>query len=466
MKSFKPISILARIPFLLITIVSITACEDFVDIDPPETGLVGETVFDEDVNALAAINGVYSRMVDESAFFAGRTSISVFTGVSSDELLGYSPVDSDIEFAENELDVDNGIINSYWRSLYEFVYSANSILEGLNNSPSVTDSLSSQWQGEAKFIRAWCYFYLVNLWGDVPLALTTDFQVNSLLPRVPVDLIYEQIVNDLLDARLLMNDEYPTDERIRPNKAVATALLARVYLYLEEWELAEEESTTIIEDGRYALEPELENVFLNSSTEAIWQFEAILPFIGSGEGLAFILSRPPRSSGVSLRPDFLSTFEDGDIRESAWVGTLNSGSETFFYPFKYKVAIDFSGNPINEYQTVFRLAEVYLIRAESRARQNNFAGAREDINTIRLRAQLAQTTANNQTSLLNAIELERKHELFTEMGHRWFDLKRTQRATEVISLLKPDWQVTDVLWPIPLNEFLNNPNLGEQNLGY
>ena len=437
-------------------------CEDFVDVDPPQTGLVSETVFADDINAESAVSGIYSRMVESTTgIFTGSQSITVFSGRASDELLNHSVIPQFIEFSNNDLVVDNGFNNSLWNQLYQFIYSANSVLEGLESSNSVTDSLSIQWQGEARFIRAWCYFYLVNLYGDVPLALTTDFEVNSSLPRTSSELVYDLIVRDLLDAQEQLSEDYPTDQRIRPNRAVATALLARVYLYRENWAEAEREATSLIEDGRYSLEPDLENVFLSSSDEAIWQLQSIVPGVGSVEAITFVLLRTPRE--VSLNPDFVTTFEDSDIREDVWVGTLDSRGTLYYYPFKYKSRL---ADASNEYLTVFRLAEMYLIRAEARARQNNVISAQEDINVIRTRAQLPTTTASDQASLLAAIELERKHELFAELGHRWFDLKREDRATEVLLPIKPLWESTDVLWPVPLNEFLNNPNLGEQNPGY
>ena len=115
---------------------------------------------------------------------------------------------------------------------------------------------------------------------------------------------------------------------------------------------------------------------------------------------------------------------------------------------------------------VIRLAEIYLIRAEARAHQNNIAGAQSDINAIRGRAGLANTAAADQNSLLLAIEKERKLELFTEWGHRWFDLKRTNRSDAVLGPVKaPGWQSTDALYPIPFTEIQNNRNV-TQNPGY
>ena len=451
---------------LAVAILFLTACEDFVDVDPPITALTGETVFDEDVNALSALSGLYSSISSQGTFVNTLNRMAVYVGSYSDEFINYTVVPGFAEFGNNDLSVDNSLVNAYWSDLYRFIYSSNSIIEGVSSSQTLTDSLASQWEGEAKFIRAWSYFYLVNLYGEVPIALSTDFEANSFLPRSPVTAVYDQIIQDLIEAKSLMSDDYPSPQRVRANSIVASALLSRVYLYAENWEASEAEASLVIGDGRFSLESSLDDVFLNTSNEAIWQLEALRPFFGSQEGNTFILTRPPSSRGVSIRPNYLTSFEDGDIRENSWIGSVSSSTETFFYPFKFKVQLDFSGAIPNENVTPLRLAEIYLIRAEARTQQNNITGAQEDINAVRNRAQLPATTASDQASLFAAIELERKHELFAELGHRWFDIKRTGRATEVLQPIKPQWQPTDILWPVPLDEFLNNPNLGEQNLGY
>ena len=114
---------------------------------------------------------------------------------------------------------------------------------------------------------------------------------------------------------------------------------------------------------------------------------------------------------------------------------------------------------------VLRLAEQYLIRAEAKARQNNLAGAAEDLNMIRNRAGLANSAAADQESLLLAIAQERRVEPFTENGTRWLDLIRSGKATEVLGALKTNWTANDTLYPIPLNELQKNTHLN-QNAGY
>jgi hypothetical protein len=117
---------------------------------------------------------------------------------------------------------------------------------------------------------------------------------------------------------------------------------------------------------------------------------------------------------------------------------------------------------------MLRLSEQYLIRAEARTQQNNFNGAQSDINAIRTRAGLSTTTATDKSSLMNAIQHERQDELFTE-GHRWFDLKRTNKVNDVMNIVTPlkggMWDITDELYPLPVSDILKNPNL-VQNAGY
>ncbi|MNS80528.1 SusD family protein [compost metagenome] len=113
-----------------------------------------------------------------------------------------------------------------------------------------------------------------------------------------------------------------------------------------------------------------------------------------------------------------------------------------------------------------RLSEQYLIRAEVRAQQGDLIGAKEDLDAIRNRAGLPQTTAGTKQEILDAILQERRWELFTEYGHRFFDLKRSGKIDAVLSITKTGWNTTDVLFPLPQNELSINPNLLPQNSGY
>ncbi|WP_316930081.1 RagB/SusD family nutrient uptake outer membrane protein [Gillisia sp. Hel_I_29] len=139
-----------------------------------------------------------------------------------------------------------------------------------------------------------------------------------------------------------------------------------------------------------------------------------------------------------------------------------------YFPHKYKIR-NSSDFPIVEYSMVFRLAEQYLIRAEAKFQQNDISAGLEDLNVLRDRAGIGSLSLDNinteEEELIAIILEERRRELFAEWGHRWLDLKRTEMAEKVLGDNKPSWEQTNLLFPIPQEERLKNPNLS-QNPGY
>jgi len=139
----------------------------------------------------------------------------------------------------------------------------------------------------------------------------------------------------------------------------------------------------------------------------------------------------------------------------------------YYYPFKYKLyKID---DAEGEYFMMLRLAEQYLIRSEARTQMNNINGGLDDINVIRTRAGLKEASDLSKDSLLKVILQERRSEFFSEGGHRWFDLKRTGKADEIMQgacvLKGGQWFSYKQLLPIPIDDIRLNPNL-TQNPGY
>ncbi|MCG8321295.1 MAG: RagB/SusD family nutrient uptake outer membrane protein [Cytophagales bacterium] len=440
----------------------IWSCQGFVEIDPPETALVGNTVFTSDATATAALTGIYNRLMTSSNLFAnGTRSFTLLAGLSADELRNHSTNQDQIEFYFNEITVTNDFVFEIWRELYRYIYAANSVIEGLANSEGTSSSVKRQLEGEAKFIRAFFNFYLVNMFGDIPVITETDHQLNNVLSRTSVTAAYDQIVSDLTDAQNLLAEDYVSNgSRLRPNRSTATALLARVYLFNEDWNNAEIQATAVLDNPLYNLEGDLNNVFIKESQETIWQLQATRARINTYDGFYFVLTRTPNR--VSLNSEILSVFEVGDNRQLNWISSVTPDTETFYFPFKYKVRFSATDGPILEHLVVFRLAEQYLIRAEARLQLGNVTGATQDINVIRNRSGLGNVTSID----LAGIEQERRIELFSEWGHRWLDLKRTKRADAVLAPIKSSWQSTDVLFPIPQEEIESNPNLIPQNPGY
>lgn len=454
-----------KIASLIVLTFLFGSCEDFIRIDPPKNQLVRETVYSDDATAITAITGIYTAMLDTDGFASGGfNSITLLAGLSSDEIFDF--YGSYPDFYLNSLTpLNSSVKSSLWELGYKYVYFANSVIEGLTASSNITQSLKKQLMAEAKFIRAFSYFYLTNLFGDVPIVTSTDYKVNSVATKSSKEAVFQFIIDELKAAKIDMPDDYlfASGQRVRPNKSAATALLARAFLYHGDWEEAEIEATIVIDNtAQYSLLTDLNEVFIKNSKEAIWQLMPIYPDYNTQEGAMFIMDGYVPL--VSLSDNILTAFEDGDLRQINWIGSFDDGSDTWYYPYKYKLSY---GYPLSEYSMILRLAEQYLIRAEARAHQDNLEGAKDDVNVIRIRAGLENTEAITQDEILFAIEHERQVELFTEWGHRWFDLIRTNRADEILGAVKaPNWESSDVLYPIPQVEIDNNANLKPQNPGY
>jgi len=436
------------------------ACKKFVTVDPPPTQVESSEIFKSDQAAISAAVGLYSRM-GSAPLSITNGGITVYAALAADELYNTaSSATYDGYTANAILPTDATGHERLWNFGYRNIYQANAVMEGLSASALVTDTLKRQLRGEMLVSRAMNYFYLVNIYGDVPLELGTDYRINSLLPRTPAAQVYNQVVQDLVEAQGLLKSAYPSAAKGRPNLWTATALLARVYLYQKNWAAAEAQATAVIGSGSYALATTPATVFSAASPETIWQ----LPRDNSNtaEGANFVPSSATARPTFALT-SFLLAALAGDGRKTSWTGLNTVSGTPYYYPSKYKVR---TTTPITEYYVLLRLAEQYLIRAEARAQQNNISGAQADINRIRTRAGLANTTPADQASLLTAIEKERQVELMFEWGHRWFDLKRTGRIDAVLGAEKgAAWQPTDALFPVPDAQLRANPLL-VQNPGY
>ncbi len=463
---------------IFIALTGICSCKKLVTVAPPTTEIESATVFSSDASASAAVSGIYSRMMSGNGFASGGSGSMTFYGaLSADELVNYPPssVSASYYFYGNNIPATAaGPTGAPWTEIYQYIYTANAAIEGLADSSSgVSSAVSRALTGECKFIRAFYYFYLTNLFGDVPLITTTDYTQNESAARTVQATVYTQIIADLVAAESLLNPDYSAvqgGERVRPIKWAAAALLARTYLYTGDWVDAETQATLVINSGQYALLNDLTTVFLKNSEETIWSLRPVLPDENTPDALTFLLTAAPSTAvnNVTLLGKLLAAFEPGDKRRSTWVDSLTVSNVTYYFAYKYRAGIAVN-QPVTEYSMVLRFAEQYLIRAEARAEQNNLSGAALDLNAIRSRAGLGATTAATQADLLTAILHERQAELFTEWGHRWLDIKRTNSVDSVMTVACPlkgaTWIPTAQLWPIPLTEIEADSKL-TQNPGY
>ncbi|MCL9809857.1 RagB/SusD family nutrient uptake outer membrane protein [Flavobacterium luminosum] len=449
----------------LCLLIFLASCDDFVEVDLPNSQLTAPAVFEDAVTANAAMVSIYAKMRSQGLLTGSASGLSHLLGNYTDELMFYGNTQNGaVAFYNNALIASNPDVKQFWNNSYNQIYCANAVVEGVDNSVTLPANVKNQLKGEALFSRALLHFYLVNLYGDVPYITTTDYRENSEVARTLSNVVYAKIIEDLQAAITLLPENYPTPERVRPNKYAAHALLARVYLYNENWEAAKNEATMVIENtGLYTWVTNLDEVFLKESTATIWQFSPSENGGNAEEGATFIfISGPPPLS--ALTENFINGFEVSDQRKVRWVNAVTDGVTTWFHPYKYKQQNSTAGSI--EYSVVLRLAEMYLIRAEAYTHLGDLDAAKTDLNKIRNTAGLPDTSAVTQQELLDAILQERRVELFTEYGHRFFDLKRFGKVNEVLSPVKAGWSTNDALFPIPESELLLNPNLSPQNPGY
>jgi hypothetical protein len=448
-----------------------SSCKKMLEIPANQPGqLIASNVFADSTGSVNGVIGIYIKAFSNYGPLSGY--MTIYPSLTSDDMTTSETLLAPL-YANQQTAGDpsspagtSGII---WQGFYSstLIYQTNAAIAGLNASTDISNSLRNQLVGECEFVRALCYFHLTNLYGAVPLALTTNYTVNNKLIRSSSDDVYAQIIKDLTDAIGKLSVNYPSQGAARPNKYAATALLSRVYLYRQQWQKADNLATEIISSGTYQLEA-LNNVFLVGNHEAIWQGLTASYVTYATQEAQQIL---PYSSSIVppyyLRPELVNAFESGDLRQTAWTKSNTVNGTTYYYPYKYQNRSFGQVNGRIEGEVLFRLAELYLIRAEARINEGDLAGAASDINVIRKRAGLPNTTAQTADQLKAAVLKERQTEFFCEQGHRWFDLKRLGLLNSVMSTEKTTWPTDGhaALYPVPFIEMKLNPGW-TQNPGY
>lgn len=449
-------TIYIRLILIFSIIIVITSCEQFVKVDEVKDRMLAEQVFENKTTANAAIAGIYKTY--KTSFPA---AISQLNPMISDELTTY------LNAATNNYVINNLQVNDTtlpWARLYSVIFGANNAIEKLSNSTAIDNVSKQLYIGEAKFLRAFAYFYLVNLFGDVPLILTTNVQQNSVATRTPSEQVYSQIILDLKEATrdLPLDYAHGNNERIRANHWVAKSLLARVYLYRKMYTDAEREANDVIGSNAYTLLNTPVGIWAKNNTEAIWQLANNPTENNNPVASGFLYTSAPT---YKLTESLLNAFEVGDLRRSTWIQNRVYQSNNLSIPFKLTSS---TTNP-PEYYTLIRLAELYLIRAEARAFRDDFQGCADDIDLIRQKHGGLTTPVLVPSNFEQALDLilhERRVEFFTEGMHRWFDLKRTDRLNSAMMQVKPTtWNDWAAWYPIPLTETQRNTKM-TQNTGY
>jgi hypothetical protein len=387
----------------------------------------------------------------------------------------------------------------YWYATYQNIASCNTVLQHLDVAK--TDENRNQYEGEARFIRAYHYFNLVRLWGPVFLCdHTISPQEAKKLNRVSVEDIYDFIISDLTFAMDTLPATYPADQKGRATAWAAKGLLAKVYLTLGNHYQAREILLDIVQNSGHTTLSNFEDVFsISNEMNSEIIFAVRHKAGGYGLGSSFSNSFAPYNSkgavvgygdGAGLNSptfDLYHSYSEGDIRKTATIGIwLNTASVEYLYPKKLVIPVTSLNDSELDFP-VLRFADILLMLAECENELGNPPTALSYLDPIRTRAGLLPLESSSQMEARLLIENERRFELAFE-NQRFFDLVRTGRLKEVVEkeIFETDWiehyfnysitqrpvagmiiQPWQELLPIPGREIdANNDVIITQNFGY
>ncbi len=434
------------IPLLLF--IFITAC-DVLDVEPYHSIPADQAITNKS-DVESAINGVYSSL--QAVGYYGRNYL-VAGDLAADNLdwtgttAGYNQIDN------NTILADNVIVEGMWSAMYSTINRVNYVIAALpdvvKTDENMNDADALYYEAELRFIRALAHFDLVRMFGPVPIrtAIATIEDDDLNVPRMPVNDVYTQVFDDLEFATQHIRENII---RGKASKAAVDALTARAALFHHAFSQSEEmlvkaseAATRLIDQPNLQLEHEFARLFDgNPNSESIFE-------VNFGEQDRNRLAEYFFPTALSGRREFAPTedlydaYHDNDTRRDVSIALDGNN----LYGFKYH---DIETGTDNVY--VFRLAEMYLVRAEVLLLKGEEQPALDDINTIRLRAGLTALNTTDPNVLEQEIADMRRLEFAFE-GHRWFDLVRTGKAVEVLENVTEECQH---LLPIPLGELLTN----------
>ncbi len=448
---------LKSIIFSLFLLLTVSSCQNFLDVKPLESISDAVTITDQN-SALTALRGVYSALASGDYYGTSFQSIGYLSGDNIQWTGSQSQVQ---EFINHKVNADNSTIAAVWIAIYRTINRANNVLAKVPTvtDPTLTTALKNQYLGEAYTIRALAYFDLARTFGGVPLITSPTVKPtdNVGIKRSSQAETYAQALKDLEAAEPLLP---ATTDRYRVTQKTVFALKSRYYLYQKDYAKAEDYANRIISDAtNYRLVKPFGTFFQSDArgtAESIFE----LFYNGTTEVNAHRNQWQPQTTGGTRQwaPNdalvaLLNNTAIGGTRSTL---VAKDNQNRWYGNLYYR-------NPASDPSYIFRTAEAYLIRAEARAQQDKLADALTDLNAVRDRAGLtlltATTTATKDAVLL-AVENERRVEFALE-PHRWFDLVRTGRAAAVLNVTDPN----RYLLPIPVQQRLSDPTL-EQNPGY
>lgn len=469
MKTIK--SILALTGFGLLA----ASCSDFLQADL-KGQYTSESFFISEGNAIAATTGVYNSLYGSTLW--------IFGDVASDDAVkgGNAGDQADINGIDDlSAKADNGVLNTYWQNTYETIARTNNVIAYVPDI-EMDETLQNRLVAEAKFLRAYAYFNLVNIYGEIPLKLAPQNTSETIyvgLSDVPV--IYAQLENDLREAEADLPASYDMDQG-RVTKGAALGLLAKVALYQKKYEESLNHIQTLENLGKYALEDNYEDLFkagAEDSREVLFGIRYVdndqvslgnhlnVWFAPSMEG-GYYFNAPTQSYVDAFTEKTVDGLDDPRLDIS-----IGRDGKPWFNDTTYSAAwSEATGYLVKKYnedmipgkakaQSVIpyhaiRYADILLMKAEALNETNQTQSAITEVNKVRNRVQLSPLVSASQSVLREIIRNERRKELGFEF-HRFFDLMRWGREVAEAALA-PNLKWTDprFYFPIPQSEIDTN----------
>ncbi|MEA1848428.1 RagB/SusD family nutrient uptake outer membrane protein [Chryseobacterium sp. MHB01] len=442
---------------------TVISCEKFVETDFPNNQLPTEVVFEDEQTAEAALAGLYAGLWTNSLISGGIDGMGALMGTYTDDLTCVYTSGSNgiLDIANNQQVATNTVVTTAWTNAYRQIYAANSIIEGVTNSKSLSQASKDRIKGEALLVRSIIYFNLYQIFGEIAYTETTNYFINSHLGRMNKDQFLIKLETDLSEAVNLLPSAYRNAERIYPNKFAGYMALAKMKILLKKWAEAEVLCSTILQSSQYTFQTDPSKVFQKSGTHIIWQLKPKNTNDATKEASLYNFTGAPLSFVLNL--NLINTFSVGDLRRQYYITAVPFNQQINYRSSKYK---NLAVNNPNEYSIIYRLDEVNFMMAESLIEQNKAGEAVLYINRSRQRAGLpALSTSLSVSSATTELREEKRREFFVEHGIRFFDLKRWGLLDQLIPV-KPNWKNYHAQWPLPQKELLLNPNLNPQNTGY
>lgn len=470
--------------FTLVLALSLSACESILDKDP--IGILdADSFFKTKEDAIQAINSAYGPLLINSA---NNNFYWAFAELPSDEALtggdGSRPGLTELDFFTYTPRTQE--FNDFWKLNYNGINQCNTVIDKVP-AVAMDENLKNRILGEAHFLRAYYYFQLTQVFGNVPLFIKLTPPEELKVPAAPKAEIYTQILSDCNSAAGILPSTFSGLDVGRATKGAALALAAKTSLYQKDWSQVLVYVDAVKAIGIYALMPDYQDNFrenTQNNAESVWEIQHTNLELGVGNSLNQYWASKKWTGGygfAEVSVNFANSFEAGDPRRRFTVAAnnedyfgliyKNSFSSTKFSPRKYLQAdstvTQKADGDIN--YTAIRYAEVLLWEAEALAELGRVNEAQVPLEAVRARARtqasdpltaLPAITTTDQAEMIQAVRHERQVELGFEM-HRFFDLVRWGMTS-----LMPGFVVgKHEVFPIPQIEIDLNPAL-QQNPNY